>query len=334
MSFVIDGSEWCFDGWSAEEIDHRLGGLVDRIDVARSRGERVWIGDDLQTRHVMGDLSVWDLWSPDSPVELPRELRQELAATLGRAHLYLDESSWPEGIIDCTEIAVGCELVWENPDVAWAHHHTRAGRAVACLGLRRRGIHPTRSAAGVVDVHWVVDESGHRGFFRAAILVERDTEETLERLAPHAFPDLFFLEGVWRGLADFEGGYTSVRNELRRHLALYDDMGAWAFTAPPPLESMSDTRSTTEGGPDQRLVERRFSLASADVAPENPNVSRDATCRSARERVLKGRTLYCHWHGKISPHINRIHIHPPIPESEGKLIVAIFHAHLPLLGDA
>jgi hypothetical protein len=47
----------------------------------------------------------------------------------------------------------------------------------------------------------------------------------------------------------------------------------------------------------------------------------------------EGRTLYCEWHYKFEPHINRAHVHPPIPESGGKMIIAIFRDHLPLPGD-
>ncbi len=331
MAFVVDGSEWRFDDWSAEAIDEALGRLFERIHVARSRGERVWIGDDLQNRPVLGTLSVWELWSPDCPVRLPMELYQELAAALGTTNRYLDENDWPPGIED-TQVRIGPEPVAENPDVGWAHHNARAGRAVACLGLRRSGVFPTRSAGGAADVHWVIDEQGHREFFRAAIAVEHDNEETIQRLAPHAYPDVFFLEQAWRGLSDFKGGYAAVRRELQRHLAVYDDHGWWIFTAPPPSETEEDSRQAPGQTPDQRLIGRRFELRGLAVAPEKPDVASDRTSRQARERQLKGATLYCHWHGKIEPHINRIHIHPPVPESDEKLIVAIFHAHLPLPG--
>lgn len=332
MAFVVDGSEWCFDGWSAEDIDAAFGVLLSRVEVARSRGERVWVGDDLQTQSVLGELSVWDLWSPDTPVQLPVELHQELAAFLGAAHRYLDEEDWPPGMDD-TQVRIDDDPAVENVDVAWAHHHIRAGRAVACLGLHRSGVYKTETTGGVAVVHWVTDEQGHRDFFRAAISVEHDSEETLQRFAPHAYPDIYFLAEVWRGLSDFEGGYTAVRQELQRHLAIYDDHGRWVFTAPPPAETEEDTQPEQKGSPDSRLIEIRFASRGLEVAPEKPNVAQKRKLQEPRERVLKGKTLYCHWHGKIEPHINRIHIHRPVPESDGKIIIAIFHAHLPLPGD-
>jgi hypothetical protein len=85
VAFVIDGAEWQFDGWSAEDIETALGRLLDRVTIAQGRRERVWMGDDLQTRSVLAGLSIWELWSPQCPVDLTPELRQELAAMLGRA---------------------------------------------------------------------------------------------------------------------------------------------------------------------------------------------------------------------------------------------------------
>jgi hypothetical protein len=333
VAFVIDGAEWQFDGWSAEDIETALGRLLDRVTIAQGRRERVWMGDDLQTRSVLAGLSIWELWSPQCPIDLAPELRQELAAMLGRAPLYLDEAAWPEGMAEHTEIAISGLPASENPDVAWAHHSVRSGHAVALLSLRREGLHPTVTASGSADLHWVIDEPGHRAFFRAAIDVEHDCESTLERLAPHAFPDLCFIDGIWRGLSDFAGGYLGVRERLRELLAVLDDHGRWAFTAPPPNIREEDGQPDESGDPSDQLIQQRFKTHGIDLAPEKSDVKRDARCRVARERVLAGRTLYCEWHAKLRGDQNRVHLHAPVSESGGKLIVAIFHSHLPLPGD-
>lgn len=333
MAFVVDGSEWIFNGWSADDIDSALGLLLERCDVARQRQEQVWIGDDLQTRSVLGCLSVWDLWSPECPITLPRELKDELAAMLGRTPLYLDQELWPEGMAECTIVSIFDSEPFDNPDVAWAHHKVRSGHAVACFGLQRSGLYRTATQYGAADVHWVIDEAGHRGFFRAAIDVEQDSEATLQQMAPHAFPDIIFLDGVWRGLDDFAGGYLAVRQQLRRHLTVFDDHGYWAFTEPPPKISENDDGPSGTGRPGNLLIQQRFQAHGVDVAPESSEVRAKQKYRITRERVLKGRTLFCEWHAKLQPHINRIHVHAPVPESGNRFIVAIFHAHLPLPGD-
>jgi hypothetical protein len=298
VSFVIDGSEWKFDGWSADEIDTALGGLLERVTIARERQEQVWIGDDLQTRVVLGGLSIWELWAPACPVNLSPELRQEFAAMFGRTSLYLDEETWPEGMSEHTTVAISGSQQSENSDVAWAHHSVRSRRAVACLGLRRRGVHTTVTNSGSADLHWVVDEPGHRAFFRAAIDVEHDSEATLERFAPHAFPDLCFIDGIWRGLGDFAGGYLGIRERLRDLLAVLDDHGHWALTAPPPKIREEDEGPMGTGEPSVLLIQQRFKTYGIVLAPEASDVKDDTTCRLARERVLGGRTLYCEWHAK------------------------------------
>ena len=108
------------------------------------------------------------------------------------------------------------------------------GRAVACLSLLRDTPATTRSNTGDATLHWAQTEPSNKAFWRAAIDLERDTETTLERLAPHAFPDLHFHTGIWGQLRRFGGGYDAVRERLRTYLIALDDYGRWAFTCPPP----------------------------------------------------------------------------------------------------
>ncbi|MHA6888061.1 hypothetical protein [Ralstonia pseudosolanacearum] len=333
MAFVVDGAEWCFDGWPAEQISTALGGLLERVWVALGRGETVWIGDDLQTQVVMADHDIWSLWGPDSAVVLPIELQQELAAWLGRAPRYADERDWPEGVDDAL-IRIGQAPPTENPDVAWAHYHVHGGRAVACLSFLRDGPLNTRSRLGDATVHWVKTESAHKNFWRSAVDVERDNEATLERLAPHAFPNLHFHTGVWAQLGRFDGGYDAVRQRLRFYLAALDDHGHWAFTGPPPALRPEEAVFLQQSAarPTNQLIERRFHGLALTMAPENPDVHRDRTCRKAREIELGQHTLYCEWHGKLEPHRNRVYVHPPVPGVIDKVVIAIFHEHLPLPG--
>ncbi|CAG2159543.1 hypothetical protein LMG26411_06780 [Cupriavidus numazuensis] len=334
MAFVIDGSEWSFDTWTVQEVCTALEGLLERVWSARERGEVVWIGDDLQSRHVLPNMDIWSLCAPDAPITLPIELQHELAAWLGSAPRYADQNIWPDGMVETTRIRVGNAPHVDNPDVAWAHHHVRASRAVACMSIRSDGPHNTQSDLGNSVVHWVRTEQSHREFWRDAIDVERDTEETLERLAPHAFPDLHFHPPVWRQIHNFAGGYNAVRLRLRAYLAALDDHGCWAFMHPPPALRPDEVALVVDptAQPSNQIVERRFHGMALDIAPENPNVYQDAYCRRARQITIGQRTIYCEWHGKLERHQNRLHIHAPIPESNNKVVIAIFDAHLPIPG--
>lgn len=331
MAFVVDGSEWCFDGMASAEIEEALSRFAERTQVARNRGEIVWVGDNLQTRAVLGSFGLWELKGLDSPVTLSEELWQELAAFLSMAPRYLDEADWPEGLTEHIVLSVEDSPPAANEDVALAHHYVRSGRAVACLGLLRGGPHSTTSGAGTAPVHWVRDECEHRQFFRDAIDVERDTPETLRRLAPHAFPDLYFYDGVLGSISSFVGGYEAVRIGLRKLLRVLDDDGRWAFlAAPPALTPMEAAGTDPDARPSKQVIERRFRGLGVTIAPEKPNVYLDRDCRAAREIRVGEATLYCEWHEKLRGDQNRVHIHPPITGSGDRVIVAIFADHLPL----
>jgi len=332
LAFVVDGAEWCFDGWSEDAIIKAIEDTLDRIWIARDRQESVWIGDDLQTRRVLGDFDLWSLCSTIAPITLPAELVQELSAWLGSARRYLDdECEWPDGLTETTHIQIIPDTTAENVDVAWAHHHVRAGRPMACLGLTRSGLHETISSAGRAQVHWVRDDATHRAFWRSAIDIEGDSEGTLKRIAPHAFPDLHFHHELWRGLKRLAGGYLAVRSQIRQYLTVLDDYGRWVFTFPPPALSPDEAiEAEANARPTNQVIEKRFRGLDLDMAPEKPNVYANRECRAAREITVKDRLLYCEWHGKLEPHQNRLHVHAPVKESNNKVIIAIFDEHLPL----
>ncbi|WP_156967817.1 hypothetical protein [Methylosinus sp. PW1] len=333
MAFVVDGSEWHFDGWSADEVAASIELMLERVSTAQARREAIWIGDDLQTRPVLGEFDIWSLFSPESPLKLSPELRQELAAWLGKALRYADENVWPDGMEE-TIIRVDCDPAIENIDVAWAHHNVRNRRAVACLSIRRSGPHQTVSGRGVATIYWINCEENHKNFWRSAIDVEGNNEETLQSIAPHAFPNLYFYPAVWRGLRSLVGGYYALSFEIRRYLSILDDYGGAAFTCPPPALSPAEfANSSDRSCPPNQLVEQRFEQLNLSMAPEKPNVYNNSRCRQAREVQIGPRTLYCEWHGKLEPHQNRLYLHPPIPECGDKIVIAIFHPHLPLPGD-
>lgn len=344
MSFVVDSDDWRFDGWSAAELQSALEDLLERIDVTSRRNERVWIGEDLQTQSVFEQLDLWSLRGPGSPLQIDPEVWQELAAWLGRAAFYLDEIEWPPDF-DNFEIGVDGEAPESHPDLAWAHHSVRAGRAVGCIGLRRQGSFETVSQQGRVMVHWILDETSHRAFWRSAIDVLGDSIAVVQELAPHAFPDTYFHRGVLGSLNSLVGGYLPFRKKIRQIFSVVDDWGAWIFTAAPPRILPTDEANNADGFPSNQLVQKRFQARGLEAAPEKPNVYSDKTCREARQitveqEVQVGReirvereTLYCEWHFKLEPHQNRIHVHAPVKTSGGRPVVGIVCDHLPLPGD-
>lgn len=328
MAFVVDSSEWSFDGWSEAEVIEAIESLLDRLFQARARAEIVWIGRELQTRAMLETIDLWSLSSPDSPMRLTPEIWQELTAWLTNPPYY-DEAEEPDGA-ETVLVKIDEGMPAANPDVAWAHHCVRTGRPTGCLGLRRSGQHLTTTAHGSATVHWVTDEIQHRNFWRDSIEILGGGRDVLQSQAPHAYPDLYFPTTAWGGLNDLSS-YIALRRTVYKYLAALDDHAHWVFTFPPPAlvrgEPAGDDMNAT---PSHQIIERRFHNLGLVMAPEKPNVFDKKESREAREVVIRGKTIYCEWHAKLQPHMDRIHIHAPVPQSNQKVVVAIFHRHLPL----
>lgn len=329
MAFVVDSQEWVFDGWSSEEVEAAIEDILDRFDAAFKQQHDVWIGEDLQTQLVYHTYDLWSLRAATAQIRIAEEIWQELAAALGRTKRYLDEEHWPPGF-DEYSISVDGAPPEINPDIAWAHHNVRVNRPVACLGLKRKGVFATTSQLGTANVHWIGNGNSCALFWREAIQMARNEPAALEFFAPYAYPRLYFVPGVWRGLSKLSGGYYPHSAELQRYLSVLSDAGEWAFTAPPPAEVISEAQDGGAELPPSQLIIRRFIRLGLNVTPENPNVFQDKTCREARELKVFGKTLYFEWHGKLQDYQNRIHIHPPVAGTEGRVLVGIIDAHLPL----
>jgi hypothetical protein len=116
MAFVVDGAQWGFDGLAASKVLALVENFLERIAVARDRAEVVWIGEDFQTRPIIGDHDLWSLMADNSVIQFPREVWQELAGWLTRARCYLDENEWPDGF-EAIKIGIDDEQPSNNIDI-------------------------------------------------------------------------------------------------------------------------------------------------------------------------------------------------------------------------
>lgn len=332
MRFVLEESSWHWEGTDRDGYIERIEQLLDRLDVADGRNEPFAANTDLQHQKVYGEWSLVDLlWQDSSPLALPWEVRERLAARLAVMQWW-DENgeAWPAVF----EVEIGGQPRF-SPGAALCCERVRSGRATACLALPGGFSGPCAVRAGTAQaqVHFVTDEKTHRAFFRDALDVERADERRLQELAPHAFPDIWFIDEVWRGLRDFKGGYVRARDNLLRLLVALDDHGAWIFTDTTGRLSPDESAPAGRKVPiTNQLIEQRFVGWGLRVAPEKPNVREDKRCREARERTLGRRIIYCEWHCKLEGQTNRVHFHGPVVESGHKVIVAILAEHLPLPG--
>lgn len=326
MRFVLDEASWAWDGVDPAGFVERLEEFLDRLDVARERDEPYAMSSVFWERVVFNDVTLHSLiWDADSPLDLDHDLIERFAAALGGAPVWDAEADWA-----AIAVTIGGTVV----ESVSAAHAQAAENPVACIALPGRWSGPTAVEVGgrVSTVHFVVDETTHRGFFREVFGAAGGEPRQLVEFASHAFPDIHFLDDVWQGLRRLDGGYTRVKERLLKLLAVLDDFGGWIFTDDTGRLTPSEPKPSG-GAPTpatSQIIQDRFSGWGLSVAPEKPDVRANKKCREARERTLGGRTLYCEWHYKFEPHINRAHLHGPVEESEHKVVFAILAHHLPL----
>lgn len=331
MAFVVEGADWVLDGKTQREVFDAIDDFLELLDQASKDDVTVWFGDDFNSRHMLGNRTIWDLFSEDSAICFPPEVCHELTAHLGRARFYSDEPEWPTGFAEGTDVSINGGPMVVNIDVAWAHHSVRLGKAVACVGLWRQGVFTTVVNGETTKLHWIGRGSAATAeFWQHAIDVEGNSLASFGRFAKLAYPRLHFFGDVLHQADRFGGGYHANAGVLKHYLKILDEYGHWVFTAPPPAESRSEPPGPEGSNPSNQLIQRRFVQLKLNVAPEKPNVYANGTCREARQIVLQGKTLYCEWHCKLELHRNRVHLHAPVPESDDKLVIAIFTEHLPL----
>ena len=165
-------------------------------------------------------------------------------------------------------------------------------------------------------LYFVCDESSHVEFFRAVVVEENADRQAFEALVASAYPGIDFADGALGGLNDLSVSFRARRADVMRHFAVLSDHGRAIF----------DLRRN-------QAIEDEFACRGITISLENTETRNDAACRNARTKSYRGGSLFFEWHAKIEPHIDRIHVHPGVPASDGRVIVGVLHKHLPLPGE-
>lgn len=314
--FVVDESSWNIGSVQSLDIAVALEAFVERLSVAREREELVARCSILYEMEDVQEI----LFNTPCRFNLDRDLRLRLMRELNRLMEWdAEEPAYPD------EITIGGGAYEMAPSVVWAHNHVEQRRAVACLPLTIAGRHgrvDVEVAGRTAAVWFVTDGREHVSFFREAITVENADENAFALLAPSAFPNLCFVDGVWNGLRSFSKPFRDLRATLVDIFTQLSDRGAEIF------DWNKDEQRAVAKNHDVEKNFRGYSLA-----PESPYHLEDNRVREARIRQFRGLNLLFSWHIKIEGHRDRIHIHPPIHESGGRVIIGILAEHLPLRGN-
>ncbi len=319
IRFVLDESSWA--GASKANpvgvLTDAIERLLDRLEVARRRGERVAKYKEYYEADLGGGLQLFSLLFDSScPVRLDRDLASQLYLALDRANDF-DDSTLAE------YDAVFDGDVRRAPGAAWAHASCREGHQVAVLPLPLGEMPVGRVSVTITDtklgIFFVTRESHHVAFFRSIVRLENADEAKFASLARSAFPALGWADDIWRGLRDFSRPYIAVRDELVHCLGGLSDHGASCFcelrAAPGEL---GDVLSANVGAP---------------ISDENGRTKRHSPSQRDRTRWHRGREKVFWWHVKLRPNIDRIHFlyEPPSESSsglrEGRIVVGLFKDH-------
>jgi hypothetical protein len=319
---IIDESGMRCSHQSSDVINEDIDDLLDRIEIARERGELVARSrNDIYDAIVTERLNLYDLlYDEDATVVKDRDRRLRLRVAFDRMHIWDDDDDLLDLISDCA-VTINNERV-ESPSLALAHACRERRHSVGCLNLASSGRSgPINVCVGDTEhtLHFITDEPTHVELFRSAVEIENMGEGAFQSIATSAFPDLRWADGVWGGLRDFSRPYIDCRASLVLHLGVLNDFAAELF------------HRLSASHPEQITP----SLASHGVTAtdENGRAKRNNKARENRTRRAGDETYAFWWHTKLRPDRDRIHFmwcqdeHSP----PGDIVVGIFtrHCYLP-----
>ncbi len=318
---VIDESDMRLEGFSSEQVLEILGHFLERLDLARDRGEEIArTASDLYEAPVTSDLQLFQVLFDDdiSPIT-DIDLRRRLRIAIDRASLWDDDDELVELVSDL-DAEIDGALVFA-PSVAFAHGCRVIPRVVGCLGFSRERAGLVEVSIGGRDqkIHFVVDEPTHVAVFRDAVEIEEMDEIAFAQNSGSAFPRLLWVDNVWSGIGHFERPYREHRQALVHHLGVLNDHAAELFA------ELMATRPNEVGA--------RLDALGVEASDENGRTKQDRQARRDRTRRFRGQDQVFWWHTKLLRHVDRIHFlwQPGENTSCGDIVVGIFtdHCHLP-----
>jgi hypothetical protein len=312
MRFVIDETCWQFDGVDVDRCVGIIEDMLDIVDHIIQHKQIICYSDNLFLEPVRDGKNFYDLYANDTPIQIPHDVRERIAAIFGRLQPWQDLSfAWPNSF----DVIVEGGPSEGAPSIAWAHAQTSIGaaNAVACI------VHGERRKSGLLDVicdercigTWFVSTTQEfQNFFRWLIIHSTKAPDELAALSGLAFQNLDFVESVFDGIKVMSKPYVNLVTEIVHHLGVFSDHGQSIFSGP------------------WIRVPSEFGSLRVSISDENGNTKRNNRARLERTKLFKGVHHVFWWHSKLEPDRDRIHICPDKVVSGGRIIVGIFCNHL------
>jgi hypothetical protein len=315
----LDDAPWSDD---AQDTQALLESLCDALDRARDLDERVAKSEYLHELAIVpseepGTLLELSslLWKEEQKHRLRRDTRQRLLKLLDRCPTIDPE----QGLT--FEVIVNDRATF-SPAIDMARVLVAGGEPVGCLTVAcspRRGecvVRAQHANEAEVRMPFVVQVTEACSIYRTLITRTRPTDvQRFIELAPKAYPGLAFVDGVFEDLGRFDCPFENIRDRVMHHWSVLSDHGARIF-------ALEQARWIAE-----------FGALGVEISPETSETLRNTRCVEARRRRFAGESLVFNWHTKLHRNRNRIHVHPPTEQSNGRVIIGVMHEHLPLPGD-
>ena len=304
--FVVDEHSLTLDGIPAGEREVEIESLISELQELQEGGERVDILSGwgslscVEGEDVANVLAHGNVFDHDSSSLLLR--------LLGRC------GAWDE---DPTAVVEDEVVVDQEPHhslgIAWARKMVMAGCGMAIVTSPHRFCGGTHTVDQVtqpapVDVVFVVTPADHPRFYRTLYSVENIPEGEFFGIAAKAFPDLAFAPTV--NFRHFKGAYVLRRPEVVHHLALINDSFPELYKA-------------------ERGLSGSISMRLGIPVSIEGNSRNSETLMRSRDAEFGGQVYRCEWHSKLEPHQNRIYFHIGDEGTNGRVLIGIFHEHLP-----
>ena len=304
--FVVDDGAFSLDDVPEAERADSLMALIEQLDALRVIGENIQLVENWGAVECLegNDLAETIINGPF----LDFEQSQRLLFLLDRCVAW--NRAYP--VKFDSEIVVSGRLL-KGEGIAWAREQAILRYWTAVVTTQHRltpGIHsvdePARSLP--VDVYFAASAEHHPGFYRLLCEWEDVSESEFFERTRLAFPRLVFPENI--SFRSFQGAYRTLRPTVVNHLGRINDYFPEVYAAE---NGMSNEISIRLG---------------IEVSIEG-NTRGSQRLMRLRDVEYCGKVYRCEWHSKLEPHRNRIHFCVMDDVGETKILIGIFHEHLP-----
>jgi len=305
--FIVDEAGFEFDNEDATILEATLLRFLDLLDYAQECGAGVVAWSEIWMVQAANGRTLTELLY--STTEIERDVRLLVGGRLDKLRCWDDDGS----LSPPAEVRYGGRSLAIAPSIALAVVSHYEGHGIGCLTTEQSGrkgpIPVTVEGRAARSVHFLVDPTDGRSFWRSIINLEDVDAQSLASMSHLAFPRLRFGEHTWRQIGRFEGNYRDIRALLVRDLSGLNDHGleVWHECVEPA-----------------RISAEMASRAAVDCSRESAQTHRNSAAMAERTVTFENRNVTCEWHTKLEPGRNRIHF----AVLDAYVLVRIFAKHL------